>query len=223
MIRKDSIVNKHIDEYKLIIADMDGTLYYQPPLRLHMACKLVLHILQHGIRGFREVLLVSKFRKIRENNALSVSDACRKLADANKLNYEYVQNVIKTWIMDLPLSILPKYRDNTLCDKLLKLSHKDNISVTIFSDYPATDKCRVLGLYDVPTYHGDQVEINALKPSPKGIQYIMQQYNISDPSLVLMIGDRKSRDGKSADAAGCDKLILPKKASDRTQIYEKFL
>ncbi len=214
---------KHIDEYRLIIADMDGTLYYQTPLRIHMACKLLLHIMQHGIRGIREVLLVSEFRKIRENKALSVSDACKKLSDDRNLDYEYVQNIIKTWIMDLPLSALPKYRDNILCNKLLKLSRNNTgIIITVFSDYPASDKCSVLGLDTITAYHGDQSEIGELKPSPKGIEYIMEQYNISDPSLVLMIGDRESRDGKSAEAAGCDKLILPVKAKDRAKIYDKY-
>ncbi|MCR5102374.1 MAG: HAD family hydrolase [Butyrivibrio sp.] len=210
-----------ISEYKLIIVDMDGTLYYQTPLRLYMLKKLILHIIKNNIKGLREVLLVSEFRKLRENSALTVEEACNSLSKSKNLSFDYISGVINKWIMEEPLNGLVRFKDDILCDILNTCNNKNSI-VTIFSDYPAEDKCKALNI-SFPSYHANQEEINALKPSPKGIKYIMKLNNITDSSSVLMIGDRESRDGKSADAAGCDKLILPKSKRERKAIYSTLL
>lgn len=200
-------MDKDLNNYKLIIVDMDGTLYHQRPVRIAMALKLFMHIVTRGISGIRDVKMVSEFRRKRENEALSKDVIVQSLSKKYSTSAEYTDAVITDWLMKIPLSLLPKYKNEALCKRLLDLQ-KNGIKVVVFSDYPADDKCRVLGLSSFDTFHADQPEIGELKPSPKGILYIMEKYGITDKSQVIMIGDRESRDGMSADRAGCDKMIV---------------
>ncbi len=209
---------KKIDNYRLIIVDMDGTLYYQKPLRIYMLRQLIENILRNGLKGVKDALVIFRFRRLREKKGLTVEVACRELSEHYGCSYEYARAVIDEWIFRRPLKGISLFRDNILCDSLKALMKKE-CAVTVLSDYPAADKCRVLGLSYITTFYSEQKEIGELKPSPKGIQYIMQIYRISNPEEVLVIGDRESRDGKSAILAGCDKLILPVNKSERRRIY----
>ncbi|MCR5655891.1 MAG: HAD family hydrolase, partial [Butyrivibrio sp.] len=194
---------KRIENYRLVIVDMDGTLYYQKPLRMYMFKQLLAHIFRNGWKGFKDVLVIYRFRRLRENKGLTLEVACRNLSERYDCSYEDIREIIDEWIFRLPLNGIPLFRDDILCDSLRVLM-KNECTVTILSDYPAVDKCRALGLSCIPSFCSEQKEIGELKPSPKGIQYIMQIYGISNPSEVLVIGDRESRDGKSAIFAGCD-------------------
>lgn len=58
---------KPFKDYRAVIFDMDGTLYYQLPLRLRMAGKLAAYYLRHPFR-YKELLAVKTFREIREHS-----------------------------------------------------------------------------------------------------------------------------------------------------------
>lgn len=207
-------------KYKLIIVDMDGTLYYQKPVRLAMGIKLVKGILTGGIKSVKELLIVLEFRKIRENEKVSEEIVCKRISGKYDLSEDDIENIIYRWMKKIPLTVIPKYADDILCKKLLELKDK-GINVSVFSDYPASDKCKVLGIEGIPSWNSDMEEIGELKPSPKGILYIMDNFKVSNAKDVLMIGDRMSRDGMSAEAAGCDKLILPREKKKRMSFYHK--
>ena len=91
-----------------------------------------------------------------------------------------------------------------------KLCQAQNKKIAIYSDYPAEQKRRAIGLSDIPCHDAADPLIDCMKPNPKGIRHIMQLYDICDPKKVLMVGDRKSLDGMAAKAAGTDYMILPK-------------
>lgn len=222
-------MNKTINDYKLIIFDMDGTLYFQRPLQIHMALRMVLSCFKPG--GLSEVMIVLKFRKLREHwDTLADKDTTSQ-TDVNMDNAQYaylstqtgipveaIAKAVQKWIYDEPLNIICNYRDHALFE-IIKKYHLSEKQVAIYSDYPAIDKRDALKLPAIPCFYGGQKEISCMKPDPKGLTYIMSVYGITDPSEVLMVGDRQSKDGHAAISAGTDYLILRKHKFQRQCQY----
>ena len=119
----------------------------------------------------------------------------------------------KRWIYDNPLSVLPKVCDTQLAGWISEL-RKNGKTVVVLSDYPTKDKLEALGIEVDGQYGPDDDRINELKPSPKGLQVIMQDYGIS-PEDIIMIGDRSEKDGECAKGAGVDSLILVRRTAKR--------
>ena len=64
--------------YDLIIFDMDGTLYFQRPLQIHMAFLLLANMLRHPLDGFFVIRTLQVFRHCRNQmKGLAVSDSYR--------------------------------------------------------------------------------------------------------------------------------------------------
>lgn len=220
-------MRKTLANYQLILFDMDGTLYFQRPLQFHMGIKMAASCLSR--QGFKEIMIVLKFRKLRENwqKSAQIHDNTdidhaqySKLAASCKVSADEIERIIQKWIYEKPLDILCKYRDNRLLALIESLTVQKK-QVAIYSDYPAEDKRSALQLPPIPCFYGGQPEINCMKPDPKGILTIMSHYNIQNPSQVLMIGDRESKDGRAASAAGTDYLILKRFRFLRKKQYKE--
>ncbi len=210
-----------LEKYQLILVDMDGTLYFQRPLQMRMAMRMIGYTLRHR-KGIQELLIIYHFRKLREKwSADLAEDILLYQTTAQKTGHDeaYVADVVKKWIHQEPLRYLRKYRDDRLCERLQVLQNA-GIRVVIYSDYPASEKARALEIPDFPCYYGGQPEINSLKPDPRGIRYILSQYEIKDPKKVIMVGDRLEKDGQAANRAGVDFLILRKSKAAR-RIYDR--
>ena len=109
--------------------------------------------------------------------------------------------------------MLPKVCDTQLAGWISELQ-KNGKTVVVLSDYPTKDKLEALGIEVDGQYGPDDDRINELKPSPKGLQVIMQDYGIS-PEDIIMIGDRSEKDGECAKGAGVDSLILGRRTAKR--------
>ena len=213
-----------LEQYQLILFDMDGTLYFQRPLQIHMALKMLLAALKPG--GLRELQIVLKFRKLREHWQENLPDLDRAqyeaLSEQTAVPAADIEAIIQKWIYQAPLEIMMRYRDHKLAE-IIKKYHLQNKQVAIYSDYPAIDKRNSLELPPIPCFHGGQAEIGCMKPHPVGLQCIMAHYGIKDPSSVLMVGDRQSKDVLAALAAGTDCIILKKHKFQRTKQYNALL
>lgn len=213
---------KQLEEYQLIVSDMDGTLYYQRSLQVIMALQLVFSLGKKN--GISELYMVYLFRKLREG-CTDREDADQKLyetvAKKTGRNAAQVQAVIQKWIYQKPLQYLACCQDLILIERLSNLQ-KEHKEVAIYSDYPAQEKAKQLKLADIPCFYGGQPEISAFKPDPRGIRYIMSQYGIEDPRQVILIGDRMSRDGQAARQAGIDYVIVKKYKWQRKGQYRKW-
>ena len=53
-------------DYRAVIFDLDGTLYYQKPFRLRMLFYLIGYAIRHPFR-VRDLFLIKRYREIREN------------------------------------------------------------------------------------------------------------------------------------------------------------
>ena len=233
-------MNKKIKEYKALVFDLDGTLYYQRQLRLKMAWMLGSYYLCHFWR-IKELLIIKKFREVREKwDEIAGAGHEEKQRSGNRTvensleweQYSYVagrmgctadkvKTVIETWMYEKPLKAVYETRDEALIE-LIKKRKDAGQKIFIFSDYPIEDKLNALGLTADGMYASTDERLSELKPSPKGLRLIMEDHGLN-PSDILMIGDRMSRDGQSAINAGCDHVILPGSKSLRNKIYARNL
>ncbi|MCR5301524.1 MAG: HAD family hydrolase [Lachnospiraceae bacterium] len=208
------MMRKAINDYSLYVFDLDGTLYDQPRLRRIMAFRLALY---YGLHPYLagELFVLQHFRKTKDKwteNA-SEADIIKKVAEETNTREEKVLQTVRKWIYDAPLTALPKTRDDALASWIEKL-RKAGKKVAVLSDYPTEDKLKALGISVDRQYGPDDARIDELKPSPKGLITVMADFGISAED-VLMIGDRMEKDGKCAEAAGADHIILERKVNRR--------
>lgn len=220
-------MTKPFKDYQAVIFDMDGTLYYQLPLRLRMAGKLAAYYLRHPLR-YKELLAVKTFREIRERWTETSSgslDWQQYCLTAEKLGGgaapEWVKQTVEYWMYQVPLKLLPLCQDRQLA-KLIRTLRKHHTTVIIYSDYPAVEKARALGIEPDYIFSALDTDIMRLKPDPKGLFHILSVTGFS-PDQALMVGDRYEKDGMAAKNAGMDWLILPASPKKRKKLLKEIL
>ena len=184
-------LNKRLSEYKIIILDMDGTLYYQIPLRFCMFFELMLYYIFHFSR-INELFMLYKFRKSYDKGFIEQE------------NY-----VIKYWMQEKPLKYISLFRDKKLL-RLMGDLQKGGAKIAIYSDYPVKQKIKSFPDFSVKYFFcaSDEI-IQCLKPDPKGLKNILYKFG-EKAENCLFIGDRYEKDGKCAEDAGTDYIILDK-------------
>lgn len=218
-IRKEKIT-----EYKAVIFDLDGTLYYQRPFRVRMAWWIVGYIISHP-HAVRDVFLIIQYRKVREHweqYSGSVEAPDTQMLDRQqyayvakqmKLSVEKVQRTIAFYMLEAPLKLLAAYRDEVLAD-IIETLRQHNITVVIYSDYPVQEKLKALGIKADAYYVSADARIGCMKPDPKGIQVILKDYGLSHTD-ALMIGDRYEKDGLAAKENAVDFIIVGRTKKER--------
>ena len=134
---------------------------------------------------------------------------------------EWVQKTVEYWMYQVPLNLLPGCRDRLLTHLIEKL-RKRGIQVFVYSDYPAEEKLRALGIPADHIFSALDPEIMCLKPDPKGLNHILSVTGFS-PDQVLMVGDRDEKDGMAARNAGIDWLILPSAPKKRKKLLKEII
>ncbi len=215
---------KVLDNYKLVIWDLDGTLYYQKEFRMKMTMVLMRKLL-FTPRHWKDVLVILKYRSLREKWDAADTDAeleKRQYIETGKsfrMTGEQVEAVIGRWMLEEPLSHLRAHRDDTAAWTIEKLQ-QNGIQTVVYSDYPTKDKLKALGIKVLDSYAATDPEIGCMKPNPKGLEYIINKYQIAKEDTI-MIGDRMEKDGEVAKAVGIDYLILKRKRKEREIQYKK--
>ena len=182
-------LRKKLCEYRLIIIDMDGTLYYQAPLRFCMCIELMLYYAVH-MRRIAELFMLYRYRQSYESGVLE------------KGNY-----IIEYWMQEKPLRLISLFRDRKLLSLILRLQEQ-GAKITIYSDYPVQKKLTALsGLTVDYAFCAIDPVIRCLKPDPAGLKNILSIVG-EEANNSLFIGDRYKKDGKCAEDAGVDYIIL---------------
>lgn len=219
-----SMRKEKITQYKAVIFDLDGTLYYQNPFRLRMACWMLGYLIKHP-SSLKDMLIIKKYRKVRDDwekcDTAPDSGGTRELdarqyayvADKMKVTPERVQRTISFFMLEAPLKLLAGYRDNVLADMIKEL-REQKITVVIYSDYPVQDKLKALRIKADACYTSADRQINCMKPDPKGIRVILKEQGIFNAE-ALMIGDRYEKDGLAAKENDVDYIIVSKKKKER--------
>lgn len=221
-MRKNSLL-----DYQAVIFDLDGTLYYQKPFRVRMLFFLAGHMLTHPA-SIRDVFLIKKYREIRENWEAYEKDACYPenmdldsrqyafVAKAKKASPERVKNAVEFFMLETPLRLLPTYKDVILSAMIEEL-HEKGVKVIVYSDYPAEDKLKALGIRADRCFTSADECIGCMKPDPKGLKVILEKLGLKAEDAI-MIGDRYEKDGLAAEGNQMDYVIVSASSKEREQL-----
>ncbi|SDJ56756.1 phosphoglycolate phosphatase [Pedobacter sp. ok626] len=210
---------------KAIILDVDGTLYHQSKLRKKMLFLLLKHYLLHPWQ-IKDLFVLYHFRKEREKIAGQQFEKLeeaqyRICAEQLNLPEEKVKKVITKWILQEPNQYLAAYRYPGLLP-FINLMNKEGFKIVIYSDYPAVEKLKAMRLPADLVVAATDPEVSALKPNPKGLNFILNTLNYT-ASNCLFIGDREELDGQSALKLGMPFLLISKKRKDANQFYNQLI
>jgi HAD superfamily hydrolase (TIGR01549 family) len=206
-------LRQNLSEYKVILLDMDGTLYYQFPLRICMAFTLLGYYVLRPTK-IKELLILRAFRRLRESDRLTDCENFEQkqyeiLSTRFKVSHEQVENIIYRWMQEKPLKYVRIFRDKKLLRQMQRLRNS-GIKLVLYSDYPVEKKLQVLYPFGVDySFCASDAEINCLKPDSKGIRKIIEILNEPVGNMVF-IGDRYEKDGQCAENVGMDYIILGK-------------
>lgn len=223
------IRKKSLNEYKIVIFDLDGTLYYQKPFRIRMFRWLLGYAITHP-SAVKDMLIIKKYRSVREewekyDTALE-GDCEQSLDDrqyayvAEKMNVmpDRVKRAVTFFMLEAPLKLLRLYRDDVLAQMIEEL-HDNQKTVVIYSDYPVENKLNALGIQSDACYTSADSRIGCMKPDPKGINVILKDMGCANTEAV-MIGDRYEKDGMAARQNDVDYIIVSKNRKEREQLKD---
>jgi len=194
------------------ILDLDGTLYYQMPVRLCMALLLALQcFLPSGLRTLRLILAA---RKLYEQS-LGETERISVLAERFHIGVEAVQTMINEWMVEKPLPFVRLFRDRRLIADM-EWARQHGIMLIVLSDYPVAEKLTALGFRPDSAYSAQ--ELGCLKPCPDGLLRVLKDLGLT-PQDCLLIGDRVDKDGRLAENIGMDYVILPRNYFKRRLRY----
>ena len=107
---------KRLSDYKLVIWDLDGTLYYQKEFRRKMMMVLMKTFLFRR-SGLKDLAVILKYRDIREKwqtdnqEEEMVYVQYKKVADIFRMKPEDVEDIITYWMHYKPLEYLPSFNE----------------------------------------------------------------------------------------------------------------
>lgn len=193
---------------RLVVFDLDGTLYEQRPVRLGMAADLLLHSLK--TRSLRDFRLVRAYRRLREElaegGAANFAEKLHaRLAARHGLAPEDVATLAEDWLERRPLKRLRGARIAGV-EALFAALKRSGRQVGVWSDYPVHGKLASLGLAADHVCAATDPGIGRLKPDPAGLIALLERARVA-PGEALMIGDRPERDGEAARRAGVPFLL----------------
>jgi putative hydrolase of the HAD superfamily len=193
---------------RLLVFDMDGTLYRQQAVRLAMGRALFADAVA---RRDTEILsIIASYRRLKE----SLADAetadfepllLARVATRHKCPPARVAAIVADWIETRPLPLLAAARVRGV-ETVFTRARASGRRIGILSDYPATAKLAALGLSaDFIVAAGDP-DIGVMKPHPRGLESLVARAGVTAGETV-MIGDRPERDGAAARRAGTAALL----------------
>ena len=200
-------------DIRLVVFDVDGTLYHQKPLRRRMAFELLKHT---ALR--RETLtlkVLRDYRRIRESLAeahiSSFETRLEKDVAANHgITPACVRAIVDEWIDRRPLPFLRNLRRNGI-GPLFEALRRDGRMIAVLSDYPVAAKMEALMLKADIAVAANDAQVMALKPNSKGLRHVLTESGVP-ASHALMVGDRDERDGEIARREGVASFILERPA-----------
>ena len=187
-----------------VVFDVDGTLYRQRGLRLRMTADLaVAAAVSRRARG--DLRILKRFRADRETLADKVDRGFETAqyavaAEALGLPPDRVREAVRRWIHERPLRYLARHRVPGLLE-WWELLRGRGVRLGVYSEYPAEEKLRALGLRADAVAASTDPGVDAFKPDPKGIRVVLERLGAS-PGRALYVGDRADRDRPCAEAAG---------------------
>jgi FMN phosphatase YigB (HAD superfamily) len=197
-------MRKKLSDYKVLVLDMDGTLYSQLPVRLCMALSLFVY---YSVRPgkLKELSVLSEFRKLRERGGFTEWEDFEErqylyLAEHFGMSTGSVKGLISQWMLERPLKYVRRFKNKRLISEIEAL-RRNGALVVVYSDYPVTDKLNAIGLRADHAFCAQDEIILCLKPCGKGLANIVGLMGVPAEDM-LFIGDRYEKDGLCAASVG---------------------
>lgn len=211
------------DEIRLVVFDVDGTLYDQRGLRLRMLREMLAHAALSRRVDF--IRIVRVYRQIREQLGEMLhedfeQDLISRTAAATRRSEALVRATAQEWLEQRPLRHLSRYRFAQLRELFQRLRQHGK-KIGIFSDYPARKKLEALDLRADFIVCATDKDVSVLKPHAKGLQILMARAAMR-PAETILIGDRPERDGLAAQAANVRSLILSRKPLEGWETFDRY-
>lgn len=202
---------------RLVVFDLDGTLYRQGPLRRRMAALLGADMLRR--RDASTFRILRDYRRRREALAdagtaafdTALVEGCARACDVSPAE---VRSAVAEWIDRRPLGVLPRCILPGARDLVAALRAR-GVRVAVWSDYPVREKLAALGIEADDAISAADAELDVMKPDPKGLEILMARCGATAAG-TLMVGDREERDGRAARALGVDFLLRSDRARPGT-------
>jgi FMN phosphatase YigB (HAD superfamily) len=193
---------------RLLIFDVDGTLYDQGCLQRRLLPRLAAYCLLHPMQGWRTVRVLSAWRRSLERlrrgkGRLPIPGTqMEATVRATGLSVAAIEGVLNRWFHAAPLPLLGKCVRPGLVE-LLDEAARRGVPCAVFSDYEATAKLDAMGLAGrfQAVISASDSRVQAYKPDPTGIGVLLDQFGVA-PAGALYLGDRLDIDGEAARAAG---------------------
>ena len=188
---------------RLIVLDMDGTIYSKP----HMTSRMLLTQWHH-----LPFMVHERITRAYRRRQVGKCEAPDRLLRA-KWPTLYSRWYKRSYLPSMVKIIGRYYRPQAWLHPLLDECRQRQIPVVILSDYEAvTDKLHILGLKE-EMFDGVYAtsEAGTLKPDPRLGTYVMEQVypdaaKRPEWKNVLFVGDRPDTDGALAEALGAQYL-----------------
>jgi len=198
-----------------VILDVDGTMYAQRPVQIAMLLRLARFATRRPVQGVRCVGALRAYRRAQEtlrSSPETVEHAGRMqfqlAATRSRMDVDIVRGHVARWMEEEPLGFVARAGRPGLREFLVA-SRARGIRVGVFSDYPAEQKLRALGVLDlvdlVRSAHDS--DIGCFKPDPRGLLLVAAALGVR-PSECAYVGDRPEVDGMAAQRAGMRGIII---------------
>ena len=206
---------KKLTDYKTIVVDFDGTLYYHMPVKILMFIRMAVYYFTHPHKLF-ELNIVIKYRRAYNNN-LFESERLNILANRFELTHDQIKKLINRWMIVIPLPYIHFFRDKLLISSL-KNAQKTGVKLIVLSDHPVSEKIKVIGFTPDCAYSAE--DLGVYKPNPEGLLNIFHKHGINSCDC-LIIGDRMDKDGALAIKLNMDFIILSKWKCKRKKFFKE--
>ena len=209
---------------RIIIFDVDGTLYEAAPLRRRMIAELLLYCARKP-RQLETLRVLQVYRHEREKLADEgateiIQQQYERPASRLGLSPRTVEALITPWIHQRPLRHLGPLRVPGVRRLFDQLRASGRV-VAIFSDYPAQEKLEALGLAADHIVTATDAEVNRLKPDPRGLEVLLHRLG-AEPADCLFFGDRDSRDGAAARRISLPYLLRSARVTDQATEFNDY-
>jgi len=211
------------EQIRLVVFDVDGTLYDQRGLRLRMLREMLGAALSE--RSVEFIRILSAYRRIREelgDSQIEDFEAALITRTAAQVgcSEDRVIAIAGEWLERRPLPHLIRYRYAGL-PQLFRNLRGQGKKIGVFSDYPAGAKLAALELEADLIVCATDPDVGVLKPHSKGLRALMERAAVL-PAQTIMIGDRVERDGLAARAVNVPALIRSREPLRGWQTFSRY-
>jgi FMN phosphatase YigB (HAD superfamily) len=204
---------------KAVVMDVDGTMYRQGRVRLHVAVQMLRFAIFHPLMAWKSARALAAYRRAQEELRTTGQPGAAYLQTAQaarRTGYEeaFISRCVDHWMSTVPLPALEKARRPGLL-AFLDWAQAEGLRLAVVSDYDAGSKLRALRAdrYFSTVVCACDPGVGVFKPNPLGLQVALRRLG-GEPAEALYVGDRLEVDGAAALAAGMAAALISTKAID---------